>query len=222
MPPRKPDPEAQRAALEARREALRAELEAKTTAARAELERKREAAQQEPGKKNEGRRRWWLLALLPLLLLLRDCRCQEEPPPPEACPPCEEEPSPTGEAEPEPAPPRPLGGHVARQDRPEFELDPPKPLPWLEPFRRQVTARSPRLAECFLEAQRPGALRWSTLVDPARGTVAEHELEPMLLTDSLSADQSACVLRALEQPGYTLEPEADRATPKRVGLVIEF
>ncbi|MCB9746515.1 MAG: hypothetical protein H6740_28325 [Alphaproteobacteria bacterium] len=209
--------QAQRQLLESRREAMRAQLEARREAAMQELERKR-AAVKKP-EEAQPRRRWLaLIALLLLALLLQNCQCREEPPAPE-CEPCAEaEPGPAGEPEP---PVRPLTGRVQRQDRPEYSPDAPPPLPWLDRFRLQVAARSPRLAECFVEANRPGTLKWTTTVDPAHGSVSEHALEPTLLSDELTARQRECVLGVLTEPGYTLDADADERA-RRVGMVIEF
>ena len=169
------------------------------------------------------RRRWrWALfvaGIVLLLLLLRDCSCAEPPEP--------VGPGPVGEgtaAEPvEPvAAPAPLTGRIERRDRPEFGSAPPKPLPWIASFRLQVAARGPRLAECFVGAQRPGALKWTASVEPDSGRVSDSVLEPTRESDALTSGQRACVLEVLSDPAYRLQTGEARSTPSRVGIAIEF
>lgn len=185
-------PPVDRRALRARRQALRAKLRGR-----------------------ERRRRWpWLLLLLLLLLCLIPI------------PSCEEAQGPAEVAEVEvragePAPPvepQPAAAPVPRLSRPSYAPPPPDPVPWLEAWRVQVAARGPRLATCFEGATHPGALRWSTRVEPAAGRVSDHVLEPVLDTAPLTAAQRACVLAVLTDPPYRLDP----AEPARAGLVIEF
>jgi hypothetical protein len=188
-------------------------LEARRQALRAKIARSRRSAATD---KRERPLRWPLLLLLLLLLLLV---CTRAPPPPEAPPaplaaPAAATPSP-------PAPPLPTG-RVARKDRPRFESAAPEPLPWLAAFRLQVAARSPRLAECFAGASRPGALKWTAAVEPRHGRVSDHAVEPTLSSDELTATQRACVLAVLTEPPYRLEAETSPSTPSRVGMVIEF
>ena len=123
--------------------------------------------------------------------------------------------------EPVAVPPLP-GGRVARRERPGKPAPTPESLPWLTVFELQVAARSPRLAPCFEGVPRPGALRWSAVVEASRGTVSDHTLEPVLGSDSLDAAQRACVLEVLSTPAYRLAPLDERSTPPRVSLVIEF
>ncbi|HHO52265.1 MAG TPA: hypothetical protein ENK18_15670 [Deltaproteobacteria bacterium] len=198
--------------LRARRQQLRQEL-------RQQLQRHR-ASSPRPSR----RRRWWLL-LLPLVLLaalLRDCSCS---PPPEPIPaPIPTLSAPVRLAPPSPSPPPPPlpEAHIERRDRPSFETEPSDPLPWIASFRSQVAARSPRLAACFVGAQRPGRLRWTASVEPSLGRVSEHTLEPTLLSEALTKAQRACVIDVLSEPPYRLTVETARATPPRIGLVIEF
>ncbi|MES2639496.1 MAG: hypothetical protein V4850_08420 [Myxococcota bacterium] len=158
--------------------------------------------------------RWPLLLLLLLLLLLV---CTRPPPPPEAAPLAA-----PAAATPAPAAPALPTGRVARRDRPRFESPAPEPLPWLSSFRLQVAARSPRLAECFAGAPRPGALKWTAAVEPLHGRVSQHTVEPTLSSDELSGTQRACVLAVLTEPPYRLEAGKSPSTPSRVGMVIEF
>lgn len=179
---------------------------------RARIARRRAA---EPPRR---RRRWLLLLLLLLLLLIPPC---EEPPAPLAAsaPAPPEVAAAFGEPAPPPAPPPP---RIARRDRPAFEVNAPEPLPWLAAFRLQVAARSPRLAECFVGAARPGALKWTVGVEPRAGLVSDATLEPTLASDAITPAQRACVLDVLAAPAYELDAGAAPATPARVAMVIEF
>ncbi len=169
------------------------------------------------------RRRWWLLgiALLLLLLLLRDCSCNE----PEVAPlVVESEPAePVQEIEPV-VQDAPIvhSGRIARRNRPAYESKVLDPLPWLASFRLQVSARSVRLAECFVGAPRPGTLKWTASVEPAQGRVSDQTIEPTLQSDELTRQQRACVFGVLSEPVYQLESDGERSTPARVGMVIEF
>lgn len=174
-------------------------------------------------KRPERRRPWWLLLVVLLLLVLAWLCCCSGPveevvevvvePAPAAGPP-----TPTPPPEP---PPEALGGRVERRDRPGFTPPAPDVLPWLATFRLQVTARSPRLAQCFVGVARPGRLKWTAEVEPTSGRVSDHTLESTLSSDPLTAEQRACVLAALSEPPYDL-PADGRATPSRVGIAIEF
>ena len=164
----------------------------------------------------ERRRRWQLLLLLLLLLLLV---CVRAPSPPAVPPTLSVEPAAVARALPAPEPPV---APVARKARPRFESKAPEPLPWLASFRLQVAARSPRLAECFAGAARPGALKWTAAVEPRHGHVSDHTVEPTLSSDELTGTQRACVLAVLSAPPYQLEADAPPSTPSRVGMVIEF
>ena len=173
-----------------------------------------------PKKKEKDRRRWLLIPLLLILLLalVRDCSCNEVPAPAPAPEP--EQPAPAAMDTDEPVAP-PLK-RMERIERPDFAAKPPKSPPWLTSFRMQVAARSPRLAECFVGAHRPGRLKWVTSVEATSGLVSEHSLEPMLLSDELSRRERDCVVEVLSTPSYNLEIGEERTTPSRVGLVIEF
>ncbi|MBK7865320.1 MAG: hypothetical protein IPJ65_43340 [Archangiaceae bacterium] len=92
---------------------------------------------------------------------------------------------------------------------------------WLDEFRMQVAAASPRLAECFTGIERQ-ALRWSAAVNPKPGTVADHSLEPVGVGTDLTADQRTCVQAVLSSPVYRLTQLGDEPLPRRVSLVIEF
>ena len=211
---------ADRQALRARRREIRAELARRKAAARHALAQKRQALGGGKTRKERHRRRLVALLLLILLLaLLPDCDCSEPEPEPEPIPP-----SLLGEGavEDEDPPPVSLGGRIRRQDRPEFASPAPAPLPWLDAFRMQVAARSPRLATCFVGVSQPGTLKWTTSVEPMTGQVSEHELEPTLLSEPLTRRQKACIIDVLSEPTYQLQANGERSTPSRVGMVLEF
>ena len=113
-------------------------------------------------------------------------------------------------------------GRVQPLRRPEVAVENPEPLSWLEAYRMQVAARGMRLSACFVGTDHPGALKWTALVEPVEGRVSAHELSPMLQTAPLTRTQQACVLEVLSSPPYQLKPGKERATPSRVGVVIEF
>ena len=209
---------------EAARQALRSKLADRREAAQQALERRRAAARARAGrKKRPRRRRWWLAAVaLLLLLLLRDCSCNEPvSPPPPAVAATPEEPVPEEVIEPTPAR-APHRGRLATRHRPIYESELLDPLPWLASYRMQVSARSPRLAECFVGAARPGTLKWTASVEPDLGQVSEQTLEPTLLSDELTRQQRSCVFEVLSVPAYQLESDGERSTPVRVGMVSEF
>jgi hypothetical protein len=182
-----------------------------------------------PADPRRKRLRFWLLlaiALL-LLLLLRDCSCQTpEPPPgppaPGAAPEPEPEPEPETDQPETPRARRKATGRLPHLQRPRFENQAMDPLPWLDDYRLQVAARSPRLAECFVGAPNPGTLEWTASVEPSLGRVSDQSLEPTLLSDALTRRQRACALAVLSEPPYQLESQGERATPARVSMVIEF
>ena len=177
--------------------------------------------QREEERKRRRRRLFALFLLILLLLLLccmNDCSC--DPPPQGSDAPVAAEPLPSDP--PPPAPPAPLEGKLPRRDRPNYVVEPPKPATWLDAFRLQVAARSPRLATCFEGRTHPGVLRWTTFVEPHEGRVSEHEIEAMLASSNLERREMDCVIQVLSQPPYDLPTGEERATPTRVGMVIEF
>lgn len=179
----------------------------------------------EPREAADRRRRRRLLKvlaviLLLLLLALRDCECEGAPatPPPGAA---------TTAAARAPArplpPPPPIAGRVERVRRPAFVEPSPSARAWLDDFRLQVAARSPRLSDCFRGADNPGGLRWTCALSPADGATADHELEPLRGTVAVSKEQRECLVRALTNPAYRLQPGPGApSTPVRVSMVIEF
>lgn len=177
-------------------------------------------------RKNKRPSRLWLLVLAAILALLALLCCNPCTPPPE--PVAEVEivlPAPPEEAPAEPpttTPPLPGLDRIPRQPRPAIPVRPPGPPSWLDAFRMQVTARSPQLAACFEGSEFPGQMRWTTSVEAVQGSVSQHQLEPMLDTRALSADERACLLGVLSRPRYDLVTGDEPSTPQRVGLVIQF
>lgn len=100
----------------------------------------------------------------------------------------------------------------------------PQPAPtWLDGFRMQVVARSPRLAQCFQGQDAPGALRWTSSVVPGTGRTSDHVFEP--LGAAPLAGREACLREVLSTPPFQAvrDPNgADPSTPIRVSIVIEF
>ncbi|WNG44442.1 hypothetical protein F0U60_10220 [Archangium minus] len=161
------------------------------------------------------------LALLLLLACLTRCECQQAPPPAKAV--VQEKPE-VKPKTPAPAPPRrePLRAQVKPLPRGSYQGETQAPPTWLEDFRLQVAARSPRLAQCFTGTDRPGVLRWTASVNPESGAVADHELEPLGPGAELKREQRDCVVRALSSPTYRLSSQQAQVLPNRISLVIEF
>lgn len=119
--------------------------------------------------------------------------------------------------------PPPLQGKVSLARREAFATMPRTAPDWLDAFRMQVSARSPRLAECFQGTERPGALRWVAAVNPDSGAVSDQTFEPVGLALELNRGQRTCLTQVLASPAYKVPaPPADHAFPSRVSLVIEF
>jgi hypothetical protein len=116
----------------------------------------------------------------------------------------------------------PVGGRLGRQPRAAFPEASPVALSWLEDFRIQVAARSPRLARCFTGASQPGTLRWSAALHPSSGAVSDQKLEAVDSESSLGEAQRVCVEAALSSPAYRLVAPSGEADSLRVSLVIEF
>lgn len=173
-----------------------------------------------------ARRRLRRAVGLALLLLLASClRCDCAQPPPVEVPKVEaKEPAELKVERPVPPPPRrkPLRAQIAQQARASYQ-GPERASPaWIDEFRLQVSARSPRLAQCFTGSDRPGTLRWTASVNPRSGAVSDHELEPVGAGAELRRDQRECVVRALSSPLYRLSAPQGESLPQRVSLVIEF
>jgi hypothetical protein len=115
------------------------------------------------------------------------------------------------------------GPRITHQPRAQLDLEGAEVPAWLEDFRLQVAARSPKLARCFDGADRPGALRWTVAMSLVNGGVSDHELEPIGGSD-LGQGQRDCLLQALSVPRYriTHAPDGGDATPRRISIVVEF
>lgn len=198
--------DARRALLDRRRRQLshlRSRLEHRRTSWRSRLGR--------------GRPRG-LVWLALLVGLLPRPRCIEPPPPSDPkCP----EPVVAVATPPEAASPPEAMPSAAPVYRPRFVPPAPNPPLWLVSFRRQVAARSRRMAECFEGTDRPGQIRWVASIDLATGWVAEQAIEPTLWTHELPGPRRQCLERALGDRRYMLPP-TDPGSPNRVSLVLEF
>ena len=207
--------------LRQRRKELRAALGQREKAARERL-----ATMPGVRRERQRRRERRLLMVLVLLSLVLVTRCECDEPPPLPPPPPAVKPSPEPPAPPKPTrtpPPKPPVRQRAKtKPRPDFTSDRATPPAWLDDFRLQVAARSPRLARCFDGAERPGALRWTASVNAASGTVFDHVLEPIGTQGSVSGEQRECLLAALANPAYRLGGSGDDALPERVSIAVEF
>jgi hypothetical protein len=204
--------------LRQRREELRRSLTRMRQQAR---ERVRQHPEVRRERKRRHVRRAVLVALLLLACLMR-CECQQGPPPVQAV--VRETPE-VKPKTPLPAPPprrEPLRVQVKPQSRGSYLGEAQAPPTWLDAFRLQVSARGPRLAQCFTGTDRPGVLRWTASVNPESGAVADHELEPLGPGAELKREQRDCVVRVLSSPTYRLSAPRAQVLPNRISLVIEF
>ena len=110
---------------------------------------------------------------------------------------------------------------AVKHQRSPWETDTRPGPAWLESFRMQVAARSPRLAECFSGSERPGALRWGVAVNPVQGTVSDHSFEPLGAAEITQA-QRECLTRVLSSPRYQVAAEEVAGVPPQVTLTLEF
>lgn len=206
--------------LKARRQELRRQLPQMRRAARARV------AQLPVVRKARSKRRLRraaALVLLALIALFARCECQPAPAAEvEAIAPEPETPAPLPEQKVKAPRPGPLHAGAKKLPRARFATEAREAPPWMDEYRIQVAARSPRLARCFDGADRPGALRWVASVNPGSGAVSEHELEPVGEAGDIGRDQRECLLAALSSPPYRLTAPGQQALPDRVGLVIEF
>lgn len=160
-----------------------------------------------------------------LVLLASWMRCECERPYPSEVPKVEAKGAAEIKAErPVPTPPRrqPLRAQIEPQARASYQGAARASPAWIDEFRLQVAARSPRLAQCFTGSDRPGTLRWTTSVNPRSGAASDHELEPVGASAELRREQHECVVRALSSPPYRLSAPQGGALPDRVSLMIEF
>ena len=166
-------------------------------------------------------RRAVILALLLLACLIR-CECQQAPAPESAVVRETPEVKPRIPAPVPPPRPEPLRAQVKPQPRGRYLGEEQAAPTWLDDFRLQVSARGPRLAQCFTGTDRPGVLRWTSSVNPESGAVADHELEPLGPGAELKREQRDCVVRVLSSPTYRLSAPRAQVLPNRISLVIEF
>lgn len=209
-----------RAAMKRRRAELRERfraMKAKSEAALATDPRVQKARQRRRLKRVAA------IALLLLLLLLIRCEGPAAPAPPVAV---VDAGTPAEKVVEQKAPPKRVVKKIVIPpkpvERPAFDTPDRPPAEWVDEFRLQVAARSPRLAACFNGATRPGALRWTTLVSLKTGAVGEHDFESMGLSADLSRSQLECLQRVLSKPEYHLTDAPTEGLPERVSLVLEF
>jgi hypothetical protein len=184
----------------------------------------REAFENQPQvRKIRNRRRLfrlvvWLVILMLLLLIRCDCG-PPKPPMPQVV-----EPMPVEKEVPDAGLKRPVFKTTVKTlPRDSYENKKLLGASWLEQFQMQVVARSPRLAECFVGVDRPGALRWTCALNADTGVASDHEFEPLgTLSGQLSKAQENCVVEALSKPAYTLSNVAKEGLPQRIGFVLEF
>ncbi len=210
-----------RAAMKARKKELRA-------AVRVMKQQARERTAQIPAVKEARARRRRILrnlgvVIILLLLMLMRCECGPGVPP-------AVEPKVVEKIEVKPkkkvvvkvAPKKPLDGQGTKTNRGALGVGAPAPPTWIDEFQLQVAARSPRLALCFTGVERPGAIRWSTSVNPTSGIAADHEFEPIGVSTELTPVQQECIVKVLQNPAYKLTAPEKEGLPNRVSLVIEF
>lgn len=209
-----------KAAMRRRREALREQF-------RAMKARTDEALAKDPRIQKARRRRQLkriaAIALLLLLLLLIRCEGQPGPLPPVAAVDAGTPVEKVVEKKPVKKPgPKKIVIAAKPVERPDFDTPGRLPAAWVDEFRMQVAARSPRLAACFIGSSRPGALRWTTLVSLQTGAVGEHDFESMGLSADLTRAQLDCLQGVLSKPEYLLKDAPPEGLPERVSLVLEF
>lgn len=209
-----------RRAMRERKKELRLAMARLRSATRQRLEK-------DPRVRRERRRRMVRriggLAVLLLLATLINCRCEALPIVPEQK---------TAAIEPEKSPPKkalapapkkkPFELRMNTKSRAGYQGETRAPPSWLDDFRLQVAARSPRLSECFTGSERPGALRWTSAVNAQSGTVSDHLIEPQGEGPGLQFDQIKCLQNVLANPPYKLAAKQAASLPERVGIVIEF
>ncbi|MEO0588356.1 MAG: hypothetical protein AAF078_12040, partial [Planctomycetota bacterium] len=217
--------EASRDRMAARQQQLASQQASRSRAAEARRAGLSEQVKRRRGERTSERRRnrWTvpLLLLVVLLLLLRECEPEPELPPVAEAPSGPAVARPVVEAPVPPPPPAPPPPDVARRDRPEMAAPPARTPAWLVGFRMQVSARSPRLAECFEGVDRPGRIKWTASVEPRSGQVGDHLIEPQLLTGELSRREKACIEEVLSTPDYRIKAPEETG-PRRVSVVLEF
>jgi hypothetical protein len=203
--------------LRARRIEARQRLYALRVAARAKVEAV--PAVQAARRRRQRRRRLIAAVVVVLLLLLVRCECGSAQPPPPVARVVESVDA--GVTKAVVGKRRPSVERLKASARPAYDTGTQRSPAWLDDFRMQVAARSPRLASCFQGEERAAALRWTVALNPESGAVSDHVFDAMGSAD-VSLAQRACVEKALSNPGYRIA-EVDRGSvPGRVSLVIEF
>jgi len=120
-------------------------------------------------------------------------------------------------------PKSPLAAKVSLGQRDGFGSNQRSTPDWLDAFRLQVAARSPRLSACFEGTERPGALRWVAAVNPESGAVSDQTLDPVGSALELTKEQRRCLTQVLSTPPFKkLAAIEGQALPDRVSMVIEF
>ncbi|MHB8874296.1 MAG: hypothetical protein ACYC8T_11465 [Myxococcaceae bacterium] len=213
-----------RRAMRLRRAELRQELSRAKARAKAQV---REQLGRNPELQKRARRRrvralLTVLGVLLALLLLRSCTCGELPLPAPSVKDGGTVVDAGTTVKPAVRPPI-KAPRIGLQRRGDLKLGDTAALTWLDEFRMQVAARSPKLSDCFHGAERPGALRWTTALNVVSGQVSNHELEPVGGT-GLSQNQRECLLGTLSQPRYLIRerPDGGSSTLSRVSIMLEF
>ncbi len=209
-----------KAALRAERRALRERLRERVAA-----QRNHPALATALARRRKRRQRALAIAACILLLLLALMRCECDPPPPPAPVVTEPVTAPLiGNTTPAPPkkPKRALKGTIEASDRGAMAVEPTEAPAWLQQFRLQVAARSPKLAACFNGAERPGALRWSALVHAQSGRVSESVVEPVFRGVELDQEQHDCLVARLTETPFKLDEPSPQAAARRVSLIFEF
>ncbi len=207
-----------RAAMKAQRQALEA-------SARALRERMSQLPQVQAAARRRRLRSTFTLAALLLVLCFIECDCDPRPgqlPEPVDAGVLVVEAKKPAPLTVKPVKKPPLKANVSLGPRDSFGTSQRPPPDWLDGFRLQVAARSPRLAECFQGTERPGALRWATAVNPDSGAVSDQTFEPVGIAIDLTKEQQTCLARVLSSPPYKVGVGEAQALPRRVSLVIEF
>lgn len=182
-----------------------------------------------PKKATKGRHRATLIFLLVVaVLFIARCSCT----PPEH-PQTQAPPQPLGSKAPvfrsgRPALSNAQQGQEGELRRGEFTARDQGAPEWFEVLRRQVLARSPRLADCFKGAERGGGVRWSATFNPVTGRVSDHSLLLINTTVTLLEEQESCLIDVLSSPQYApVVGESGGSSrlpsqPLQIHMVIEF
>ncbi len=158
--------------------------------------------------------------------LLRSCDCSEPPSEVTSTPPAVTidvpESQPKEVVTPKNTTKKRFKGRISTRLRARYDGEAPAQQTWLTVFRMQVAARSPRLASCFEGIETPGAMKWTATIHLKKGTISDHDFEPVLDGASLSAPLKACLANVLSKPSYRLTVPSTATRSSRVAMVIEF